>query len=226
MKSFSYNLGVQYQKLIYHNRDDPDQRRDIYAFFGAYGSGGLKMTAKVSNYWDRYNFPTSTGTQTIIDTLQQDAIQIGKITMPMNLGAGMMFGNERFWLLGADFKYNTWGSYTTILDNGGLVNSWQASIGGQITPKYDDQNYFMHMQYRLGAYYGKSEISFYGDHLSQGGATIGVGLPFKSVAHINLTGDFGQLGDPSNKQVVQQTYYRFTIGFVLNDVWFIKRKFD
>lgn len=226
MKSFSYNLGVQYQKLIYHNRDDPDQRRDIYAFFGAYGSGGLKMTAKVSNYWDRYNFPTSTGTQSIIDTLQQDAIQIGKITMPMNLGAGMMFGNERFWLLGADFKYNTWGSYTTILDNGGLVNSWQASIGGQITPKYDDQNYFMHMQYRLGAYYGKSEISFYGDHLSQGGATIGVGLPFKSVAHINLTGDFGQLGDPSNKQVVQQTYYRFTIGFVLNDVWFIKRKFD
>jgi hypothetical protein len=82
------------------------------------------------------------------------------------------------------------------------------------------------MQYRLGAYYGKSEISFNGDHLGQGGATIGLGFPFKSVAHINLTADIGELGDPGNSQVLQQTYYRFTIGFVLNDIWFIKRKFD
>ena len=56
LKSFSYNIGIQYQKLIYHNRDDPDARRDIYAFFGAYGSGGLKMNAKVSSYWERFNF--------------------------------------------------------------------------------------------------------------------------------------------------------------------------
>jgi len=226
MKSFSYNIGVQYQKLIYHNRDDPDARRDIYLFFGAYGSGGLKMTAQINSYWDRYNFPISTDAQTVIDTLQQGALQTGKITMPMNLGAGLMFGNERFWLIGADFKYNTWGNYTTPLDNGGLANSWQASFGAQLTPKYDDRNYFLHMQYRLGAYYGKSEISFNGDHLGQGGATIGLGFPFKSVAHINLTADIGELGDPGNSQVLQQTYYRFTIGFVLNDIWFIKRKFD
>jgi hypothetical protein len=75
MKSFSYNVGVQYQKLIFPNREDMvDTRRNIYAFFGAYGSGGLKMTAKVSNYWDRYNFPVSTGTQTIVDTLQEGTL--------------------------------------------------------------------------------------------------------------------------------------------------------
>lgn len=226
IKGFSYNVGVQYQKQIYHNRDDPDARRDIYAFFGAYGSGGTSLTAKVNSYWDRYNFPVSTGTQAIVDTLQQGVLQTGKIKMPVSVGAGLMFGNERFWLLGADFKYTTWSDYTTILDNGGLANSWQLSVGAQITPKYDDLNYFKHMQYRLGAYYGKSEISFNGDHLSQGGATIGLGFPFKSVAHINLTGDFGELGDPGNKQIVQQAYYRFTVGFVLNDIWFIKRKFD
>ena len=226
MKSFSYNLGIQYQKLIYHNRDDPDARRDVYVFLGAYGSGGLKMAAKVNSYWDRYDFPTSTDAQTIIDTLQQNATQTGKITMPMNLGAGLMFGNERFWMIGADFKYNTWGNYTTFLNNGGLVNSWQASLGMQITPHYDNLNYLQRVQYRLGAYYGKSEISFQGDHLSQAGATFGLGFPFKTIAHINIGGDFGEMGDPANKQVVQETYYRFTVGFVLNDIWFVKRKFD
>ncbi len=225
LKSVSYNVGIMYQREIHHDNDG-DRKKDVYAFVGAYGSGGLKMAAKVTNYWDRYNFPYTTGSQTIIDTLQQGATQYGKITIPVNVGAGVMFGNERYWLFGADFKYTNWSSYTTILDNGSLADSWQLSVGAQITPKYDDRNYFKHMQYRLGAYYGKSEISFYGDHLSQGGATIGVGLPFRSVAHLNLAADFGELGDPGNKAVVQQTYYRVTIGFVLNDVWFIKRKFD
>lgn len=226
MKAFSYNVGVQYQKLIYHNRDDPDARRDIYAFFGAYGSGGLKMTAKVTSYWERTNYNLSTGAQEVVDTLQSQLPQIGKITLPYNMGAGVMFGNERFWLAGLDFKYTGWSSYTTILDNGGLVNSWQISAGAQITPKYDDRSYFKRVQYRLGMYYGKSEISFAGSQLNQGGATFGLGLPFKSVAHLNLTGDFGSLGSAGNKAVLQETYYRFTIGLVLNDVWFIKRKFD
>ena len=226
IKSFSYNVGVQYQKLIYHNRDDPDARRDIYIFFGAYGATSLKMTAKVSTYWDRSVFSPTTSTQTIIDTLQSQALQVGKITLPYNAGAGLMFGNERFWLWGADFKYNGWGSLNTILDNGGLVNSWQISTGGQITPKYDDRNYLYRMQYRIGAYYGKSEITFAGSQLTQAGATLGFGFPFKSVAHINFTGDFGQLGSPGNVAVLQQTYYRFTLGIVLNDIWFIKRKFD
>jgi hypothetical protein len=217
IKSFSYNIGVQYQKLIYHNRDDPDARRDIYAFFGAYGATSLKMTAKVTSYWDREIFNTASSSQTVIDTLAYQPLQIGKITLPYNWGAGVMFGNERFWLWGADFKYNGWGSFNTILDNGGLVNSWQVSTGAQVTPKYDDRNYLLRMQYRVGAYYGKSEISFAGSQLTQAGATIGLGFPFKSVAHLNLTGDFGQLGAAGNPQVLQQTYYRFTL---------IKRRFD
>ena len=225
-KGFTYNVVIQYQKMIYHKRDDPDARRDIYAFFGAYGSSGMQLNTKVSNYWYRSVFNTSTGHQAIIDTLEQQVPQVGKITLPYVGGAGLMFGNERFWLAGIDFKYNGWGTYTTALDNGGLVNSWQLSLGAQITPKYDDRNYFLHMQYRMGMYYGKSEVSIAGSQLTQAGATLGIGFPFKSVAHLNITGDFGSLGSPGNTAVLQETYYRFTIGFVLNDIWFIKRKFD
>ena len=137
-----------------------------------------------------------------------------------------MFGNERFWLLGADFKYMNWSSYSTPLDNGGLSNSWQISLGAQLTPKYDDRNFLNRIQYRIGAYYGKSEVSIQGYNLSQAGATLGLGLPLKNIAHINIAGDFGSIGGSPDRSVFSESFYRVTFGIVLNDIWFVKRKFD
>lgn len=224
VKSFIYNVGVQYQKRIYHNNNDPDARNDIFVTVGAYGSGGMKMQAKLSNYWQRFTV-TSAGFQAI-DTPQANFNQIEKITLPLNIGAGIMFGNERFWMLGTDFKFMNWKKYDSPLNNAGLEDSWRFSFGAQITPKYDDaRNFFNRVQYRLGAYYGKSEISYKGSNLNEAGGTVGFGFPFKSVAHLNFTGDFGRRGT-SDKTAISETFYRLTFGFVLNDIWFIKRKFD
>lgn len=224
VKSFVYNVGVQYQKRIYHNNNDPDPRNDIFVTVGAYGSGGMKMQAKLSNYWERFSI-SDLGFQ-IIDTPQGNFNKSEKITLPFNIGAGVMFGNERFWMLGTDFKFMNWKKYESPLNNGGLEDSWRLSFGAQITPKYDDtRKFFNRVQYRLGGYYGKSEINFKGDNLTEAGGTVGFGFPFKSVARLNLTGDFGSRGG-SDESTIRETYYKFTVGFVLNDIWFIKRKFD
>ena len=183
------------------------------------------MNASVSNYWDRFHHDLN-GNLVVIDTLQSTFNQKGKITLPFNFGAGVMFGNERFWLLGADFKYMNWSSYSTPLDNGGLSNSWQISLGAQLTPKYDDRNFLNRIQYRIGAYYGKSEVSIQGYNLSQAGATLGLGLPLKNIAHINIAGDFGSIGGSPDRSVFSESFYRVTFGIVLNDIWFVKRKFD
>jgi hypothetical protein len=225
-KGLMYNVGIIYQVRLYHNREDPDVRRDIYAYFGAYGSGGSNLTTTVSEYWNRNYLNSTDSTLTVADTLQSIYNQKGKIKVPYNFGAGAMFGNERFWMIGADFKYQNWTNYTTPLDNGGLVNSWQVSVGAQIIPKVDDRAYLNNVQYRLGAYYGKSDIVINGTNLSQGGATLSFGFPLiRNTAHINFTGDFGSIGAP-DKSIIRANYYRFSLGFVLNDAWFIKRKFD
>jgi len=226
VKSFIYTVGVQYQKLIFHSSNEPDARTDIFMTFGAYGSGGMKMNAKVSNYWDRYTIDPLLGV--LADTIDGDFNKKATVNLPFNIGTGVMFGNERYWLLGADFKFMNWDKYSTPLNNGGLSNSWRISFGGQITPKYDEvdkKKYLSKVQYRAGVYYGKSEINFNGNQLNEVGGTIGLGIPFKTVAHLNLTGDFGSRGG-SDKATIRETYYRVTFGFVLNDIWFIKRKFD
>ncbi len=224
VKSFVYNVGVQYQKRIYHNNNDPDIRNDIFVTVGAYGSGGMRMQAKLSNYWERFAV-TSFGVETI-DTPQGNFNKKESITLPFNIGAGVMFGNERFWMLGTDFKFMNWKKYESPLNNGGLNDSWRLSFGAQITPKYDDtRKFFNRVQYRLGGYYGKSEVNIKGASLTEAGGTVGFGFPFKSVARLNLTGDFGSRGG-SDKSTIRETYYKFTVGIVLNDIWFIKRKFD
>lgn len=225
VKSFMYNVGVQYTRRIFHNNNDPDARNDIFITVGAYGSGGLKMDAKISKYWERFYYSTTYGI-VVIDTPQSDFEVKQKLNLPFNVGAGVMFGNERFWMAGVDFKFMNWAKYTTPLDNGNLADSWKVSLGIQVTPKFDDnRKYFNRVQYRFGAYVGKSEITFKGNGLNQAGGTIGFGFPFKSLGRLNLTADIGTRGG-SDKSVIRENYYKITFGFVLNDIWFVKRKFD
>ncbi len=224
VKSFIYNVGIQYQRRIYHNNNEPDARNDIFVTTGIYGSGGMKLDAVLSNYWERYII---SGISYNSDTVQANFNRKEKINLPFNIGAGVMFGNERFWMIGTDFKFMNWKNYSSPLDNAGLKNSWRISIGGQITPKYDElRKYFSRVQYRLGAYFGKSEINFgKSSPVNELAGTIGLGFPFKSVARLNLTGEFGTRGG-SEKSTIRETFYRITFGFVLNDIWFVKRKFD
>lgn len=225
VKSFVYSVGVQYQRRIFHDSNNPDARNDIFVTVGAYGSSGMKMTAKLSNYWERFYYDATYGLIPV-DTPSSSFEQKTTVNLPFNLGAGVMFGNERFWMLGADFKYMNWKKFSSPLNNGGLNDSWKISFGFQVTPKYDDnRKFFNRVQYRLGAYFGKSEINFKGKGLNEAGGTIGLGFPFKTVARLNLSADIGTRGG-SDKDVIRENYYKITFGFVLNDIWFIKRKLD
>lgn len=229
ISSFAYNLGVQYQVKIYHNTDTADSRSEIFMTLGAYGNGGVKMGANVNSRWER--FVVSSAGVTPIDTQQLSESQKSKIAAPVNFGAGVMFGNELFWMVGADFRYSNWQGFNSPLNNNEIGNSWRVNIGAQIIPSYGDRgNYLARVQYRFGGYFGQSEAQFQGQNLNDYGGTIGFGFPFKATrlfqGSLNLSGNYGSRGGKSTN-VIRENYYHVTFGFVLNDRdWFIKRKFD
>lgn len=225
VKSFVYSVGVQYNRRIFHDSNNPDARNDIFVTVGAYGSGGMKMNARLSNYWERFYYDATYGLIPV-DTPSSSFEQKTKINLPFNIGTGLMFGNERFWMAGVDFKFMNWQNYSSPLNNAGLGNSWKISAGFQVTPKYDDnRKFFNRVQYRFGGYYGKSEVMYHGKNLSEAGGTLGLGIPFKNVARLNLTADIGTRGG-NGKEAIRENYYKITFGFVLNDIWFVKRKLD
>lgn len=227
-KGFNYTIGLQYSRKIYHSQTAPDERTDIYMTIGATASGGIDLNTKLNNYWARVNFtPTSS---TLIDTTEATFDQKGKATMPVNMSAGVMFGNERFWMLGADFRYSNWSRFSSPLNNDQLGDSWRVNMGFQITPSYVDRKYFNRVQYRLGGYYGNSEVLYQGTNMREAGGTVGFGFPFRlfprSSTMLNIAADLGTRNH-SNQNAISETYYRFTFGLVLNDAdWFRKRRFD
>jgi len=221
---FNYTAGIQYRRRIFHNRDNPDERTDIFVTLGAYATGGIKMNAKTNRYWDRLDYVATVGLVPV-DTPESAFNEKSKLGMPFTIGSGFLFGNERFWMLAADFTYSNWSKFTSPLNNANLNDSWRLSLGFQVTPKYDDRKYFNTVQYRFGFYYGHTQFNYKDKPLAETAGTIGLGFPFKSVARLNLTGDFGTRST-GNTEAISETFYRVTFGVVLNDIWFIKRKFD
>lgn len=220
----NYNAGIQYRRRIYHDSDKED-RTDIYFTMGAYVSGGIKMNTKTSTYWDRINISPN-GLSTV-DTLELKRDVKDKVLMPLTVGGGVMFGNEKFWQVGVDLRYTNWSKYQSVFSNDNLADSWRVGVGFQVVPKSGDRNYLNNVQYRLGGYFAGSEIIFKGSPLQEYGGTFGLGLPlYKKLANLNLTADIGSRG-ANDSTIIRETYYRLTLGITLNDpFWFIKRKFD
>ena len=239
---FIYNVGVQYRHRILRKTSQNTLKNDVFVTVGAQGTTNVNVNTRVSSLWERY---TGSGNdpQVIIDTPLNYADRIGKITLPYNVSAGFTVGNENWWLVGADFKYTGWSTFVSDAsalptgNNWSLGDSWKVMAGAGIVPDVDSKNFFSRIQYKVGGYYGKTELIYHatpdgpGSHISTYGATLGVSVPiltnglYREAAHFHFSADIGAL-TPGVPGLINESYYRFNFGFTLCNVWFIKRKFD
>jgi hypothetical protein len=54
---------------------------------------------------------------------------------------------------------------------------------------------------------------------------LGVGLPLSGLSKANLGLEFGQIGEENNL-IVKENYWSIRLGLSLNDIWFIRRKYN
>ena len=239
---FIYNIGLQYRHRILKKTSQNSLKSDVFFTIGAQGMYNVNVNTRVSSQWQRY---TGSGNdpQVVIDTPLNYSDRVGKITIPYNYSAGFSIGNETWWLVGADFKYTGWNQFVNGASalptgpNWSLGDSWRIMAGAGIVPDYDSRNFFARIQYKIGGYYGKNELEYRateggpGSHLSEYGATLGLSVPilfnglFREAAHFHFTADIGSK-TPGVSGLISETNYRFNFGFTLNNVWFVKRKFD
>jgi hypothetical protein len=152
-----------------------------------------------------------------------------KITMPVTQTFGFSFQQPNKWLFGADFSLANWADYREGNKNPGLKNSSTISAGGQITPNINSSNYLKVIDYRLGFKYDKTYINIKSTDINQTAFTFGFGLPLLSnrttYYKINFATEIGSRGTLSNN-LVRERFTTFNIGFMMNDKWFQKYKFD
>lgn len=161
-----------------------------------------------------------------------------EIILPSEFGFGAMLRTSEKWSLGVDAKFGLWENFKSINDGNSIKyqNSMSLNLGGSFIPKYrNPKRSFEAFEYRYGAHYRQLPFQINEKAINDFGITLGASLPIKRSmpgsrireipSIIDLGLNFGQQGS-LNDGLVQDSYLKGSVGLNLNDIWFVKRKYD
>ena len=223
------NLGLQYEAIL---------NKTTAIHFGISGNLGqnLKATRQLTRETFVYDF---NGNPIPVDSIYKSPEESGNIKLPATyiVGVGISKMAESKGLkyekgsITIEYESTQWTSYRFYEQTDKLRNSWQVRLGGQLMPNPVSNNYWNWVSYRTGFSYGQE--AFFADGVGMKNYTVafGVGLPVRKHRSydyqstvINTTFELGKRG--SNKNNITENFFRFSLGFNLSDIWFIKRKYD
>jgi len=229
------DYGLQYAFTIdsMHGRDLKD---NVKIMIGATFSAQTNVNARIDTLTYSYYYGSS-GDEVLKDTIHLSTDSKGKVTFPLSFGFGLGFRKGDKWLAVADFAIQNWSSYQAFNQSQNLKNSMRISAGVQYTPnaKYVAKNliegYYKRVQYRIGGRYAKTALELKNTQLNEYAVTIGAGLPvgrnflLQNFSMVNIGLEFGQRGTTVNG-LIRENFMKVSLGFTINDRWFVKPKID
>jgi len=182
-----------------------------------------------------YNFSSqSNNVIQPFDTFYYRTSTKGSIYIPLMQSVGLGFKSGDKVTVLFDGGYQQWSKFLGFnADNQHMRDLYKASVGIQYLPRRGatgDWSYLKKINYRIGARYNTGNVVLNNKTLGDYAFSAGVGLPagggrFRLFAMANLSGEWGVMGTSQNN-LVQEKYFKFTIGLTFNDRWFIKSKYD
>ena len=222
---FGYDFGLQYQKTIERVDKDPF----IIVLGATYG-----LANDVETKTSESQFTHTSLDEFDVDKNGEDLIFYnedveGIMQLPSELGFGASFEKEHKWIIAADYKTSDWGSIVSDDPIFNYQSNFSLNLGGQYIPKYDAQNYFQRMAYRLGARYSSSYLVINNVDWNEYGITFGFGLPVRrsenSYPRLNFGFEYGKRGTVESG-LIEEEFFNLNVGLTINATWFRKRKYD
>jgi hypothetical protein len=219
---FSFDYGLQYEANISKGKK---------LVIGYSGNAGKQLNSKTSTLSTRYIKDFAQGNESpAIDTTFFLEGESKKLKLPITHSLGFAVQKTDYWLVGADVSYAKWSDFRSGSENPGLNDTYGVAVGGQFTPDPSAVNsYFKLVEYRMGVKYDKTYVKINDSDINQVGLTLGLGLPLQSSRttfyKINFAAELGKRGTLENS-LIRERYLNLTLGFTMNDRWFIKPKFD
>jgi len=201
--------------------------------FGVVYSAQTDFNIKMDSLSVSY-FNNSQGTEVIKDTVEFIENTKGTVVFPMSFGFGAAIKKGEKLLIAADFSMQNWSSYRLFNQSQGLKNSMRVSLGMQYIPNYKavgKGDYYKRMYYRAGVKYAQTALELKSTQLNEYAITFGVGFPvgrsylLQNFSMVNIGIELGTRGT-TEKGLIKENYLRATVGFTINDRWFVKPKFD
>tara|TARA_B110000459_G_scaffold131041_1_gene143402 strand:- start:1385 stop:2641 length:1257 start_codon:yes stop_codon:yes gene_type:complete len=178
-------------------------------------------------------FTRSVTTQDLGDFENLDLAARNLKETSISLGDQYSFGlgitKEKKWFVGGQYSQRNSADYVNnfiSLDNITYANGSRLSFGGFYLPDYSSiTSYWKRIVYRAGMRFEDTGVLFNNQPLKETGISFGVSLPMAGYSNANIGIEFGKRGSQDNG-LIQESYWNLIVGLSLNDIWFIKRKFN
>ena len=129
--------------------------------------------------------------------------------------------------LNADYKHSFWNA-TDMEDNiGTFTDQDLIGVGLEYYHIKSRPTYLERMKYRLGTNMDNGYLEVNGTRIKNLALTSGLALPLsqRGNSFLNISYSYGQRGEISNT-LVKEKYHLITVNLSLDDIWFVKRKFE
>jgi hypothetical protein len=202
---FTYDFGLQYTQAL-------SKTKSLTL--------GLVYIPK-TNFGGDYTDVKPSGTTSIDTTFNY------KGSLPETYGIGLTYNLRNRLTLGADVQYQRWGEveFNDFGDNNGLTDRLKINAGVEYIPNVLSRSFGDRLRYRAGVSYANSYIidsnlSKYSEY----GIYIGFGIPMVDRrSFVNISMEYSRL-TPQKTLSMNESFFKFTLGYTFNESWFRKRK--
>ncbi|MFZ7145674.1 MAG: hypothetical protein ACO1G6_10065 [Bacteroidota bacterium] len=205
------------------------KKSDWNLLLGITGSPSADLNARATRTVSSFRyFNVSAANQVLIrDTALYSYGDQKKVTLPMSVGFGFTLKKGSKWLFGADYSMQQWSDFKFLDATDSLVDTWKVAVGVQLTPNDRAlRGYGNFVSYRAGFHYEQTYLNVGTENIKDMGVSIGFGLPIRRAGtHLHISAEAGQRGKVSANPI-QEKYFKLTVGFTINDRWFVKQKYD
>ena len=160
--------------------------------------------------------------------LNSRGLENTKLPVPKKSIYSLGLEKKNSWFIGFQYEGKLSSNFENVFLDTQSVSYRDAnslSIGGYIIPDSSSLiSYWKRVKYRIGIKNEKKSIIVNNLPINHFSLNLGLGLPIAGLSKANLGLEIGKVGD--NDSLVKENYFALRLGLSLNDVWFIKRKYN
>ena len=182
---------------------------------------------------NRIFYVQSFSSQAIIDLAEIDLSSSGLDQTNLELSEtrrfGLGLGKDKKWFLGVQYnliKSATFSNEFFKRTNVSYRDAKKWAAGGYFIPNYASfTSFWSRVVYRFGFRTEQMSTIVNNIPLTETGISFGLGLPLAGLSNANVGVEISQRGQ-KEAGLIQETIVALRIGLSLNDIWFVKRKYN
>ena len=143
---------------------------------------------------------------------------------PETYGLGFTYNQLGKFTVGADVLYQKWAEAKYYDQTNAFYNSLKLNVGGEFIPNRTGNNLLGRLRYRAGLHHAGSYLKVKNSKYNEYGVNLGLGIPMLDRrSFLNLAFEYSLIR-PELSTLIDEQYFKVSLSYTFNELWFFKRK--